>query len=85
MPAEAAPAERPTISELQHQVAELSDRLRVQGEEHDEALRREAAITEILGVINDPAADLSRVFAVILERATRLCDAAFGIPLAQRQ
>src|SRR5262245_45445047 len=77
MPAETTGASF-TVSELQRQVAELSDQLRAQREEHDEALQREAAIAEILRVINDPAADLARVFDVLVEKAAKLCTASYG-------
>src|SRR5262245_7977669 len=78
MPAETTADPSPTVSELQRQVSELSDQLRAQREEHDEALQREAAIAEILRVINDPAADLERVFDVLVEKAAKLCTASYG-------
>jgi len=66
------------IADLQRQLAERETELTECKAERDEALQRETATAEVLGVINSSPGDLTPVFEVIIEKAMRLCAATHG-------
>src|ERR1700685_2222568 len=58
--------------------AGLQEQLERNRQELNEALQQQAATSEVLRLISAAPGDPQRVFAVILESATRLCQANFG-------
>ena len=59
--------------------ANLQDKLDQLTRELDDARQRETATSEVLKVINSSPGKLKPVFQAMLEQATRICDAKFGI------
>ena len=58
--------------------ARLLDQLRRRTTDLGEALDRQTAASDVLQVISSSSGDLEPVFATMLEKAVRICDATFG-------
>src|SRR6516162_5056501 len=76
--AQMCPTPDSTLADPQEINADLQRQLAECRAERDEALARETAMAEVLQVINSSPGDLGPVFDAILEKAHRLCGAAFG-------
>jgi GAF domain-containing protein len=67
-----------TLADLQQTIDDLQRQLAERTAERDEGLAREAAMAEVLGLINSSSGDLAPVFDGVLERAVSLSEAVYG-------
>jgi GAF domain-containing protein len=74
-----SPTRDSTLADPQQIIAELQQQLAARTAEREEARAREAALGEVMQVINSSPGDLTPVFEAMLNKATNLCEGAFGI------
>jgi transcriptional regulator with GAF, ATPase, and Fis domain len=66
------------VADPQQTIAELRRQLDERTAERDEALAQHTATAEVLQAINSSPGNLTPVFEAMLEKALRLCNAAYG-------
>ena len=72
-------AARPKLRKAAAGVADLREELDRRTRELDDALQQQMATSEVLGIIRQSPADAQPVFDAIVQSASRLCGAIFGV------
>src|SRR5215470_6902889 len=73
-----SPTSDGTLADPQQIIAELQRQLAERTAEREEALAREAALGDVMQVINSSPGNLAPVFQAIVEKAHTLCGAVCG-------
>jgi class 3 adenylate cyclase len=70
---------RDIVADLKRRIAELDQQVSDTRAERDEAVAQQQASAEIMQVINASPGDLAPVFGAMVDKATALCGASFGV------
>src|SRR3974390_2239885 len=78
-PKERRRSARPKLRKVDAAVADLRERLDRRDREFEDALQQQIATSEVLRIIRQSPADAQPVFDAIVQSASRLCGAIFGV------